>query len=108
VFALNKLLVGMQMQDHLTPIISLAEDEKDIAQSLLGGLINTWEKVKNSRPEGIQEAFLQREGLLTFLNDMVCLKVEKKGVDILLESIPWNTSIIKLSWMEKTIWVDWN
>lgn len=104
---LNKLLVGMQSQDHLVPFITLTDDEKDSAQSLLKGLINNWEKVKNSTPEGIQETFLKREGILRFKTDKVTLEVEKKGVDILLESIPWNISLIKLAWMKVPIYVEW-
>jgi len=104
---LNKLLVGMSTQEHLTPLISLTEDEKDSAHSLLNGLINNWEKVKNASPQGIQETFLQREGILRFQSERVTLVVEKKGVDILLESIPWNISLIKLAWMKVPIYVEW-
>ena len=104
---LNKLLVGMLSQDHLIPFITLTDNEKESTQSLLKGLINNWEKVKNSTPEGIQETFLQREGILRFQTDKVRLVVEKKGVDILLESIPWNISLIKLAWMKMPIYVEW-
>lgn len=104
---LNKLMVGMQAQDHLVPFITLTDEEKEIAQSLFNGLINNWEKVKNSSPEGIQQTFIQREGILRFQKDKVSLVVVKKGVDILLDSIPWNISLIKLSWMKKPIYVEW-
>ncbi len=104
---LNKLMVGMQAQDHLVPFITLTDEEKEIAQSLFNGLINNWEKVKNSSPEGIQQTFIQREGILRFQKDKVSLVVDKKGVDILLDSIPWNISLIKLSWMKKPIYVEW-
>ncbi len=104
---LNKLMVGMQAQDHLVPVITLTDEEKEIAQSLFNGLINNWEKVKNSSPEGIQQTFIQREGILRFQKDKVSLVVVKKGVDILLDSIPWNISLIKLSWMKKPIYVEW-
>jgi hypothetical protein len=104
---LNKLLVGMQSHDHLTPFITLTDDEKESALSLLKGLINNWEQVKNSSPEGIQETFLQREGILRFGKDKVTLIVEEKGVDILLHSVPWNISLIKLPWMQMPIFVEW-
>ena len=104
---LNKLMVGMQAQDHLVPFITLTDEEKEIAQSLFNGLINNWEKVKNSSPEGIQQTFIQREGILRFQKDKVSLVVEKKGVDILLDSIPWNISLIKLFWMKRPIHVEW-
>lgn len=104
---LNKLLVGMQAQDHLVPFVTLTDNEIESTNSLLKGLINNWEKVKNSSPEGIQETFLQREGILRFQTDKVTLTVENKGVDILVESIPWNISLIKLAWMKVPIYVEW-
>jgi len=91
----------------LSPFIELSEAEKESAESLQHGLINNWEKVKNSTPEGIQETFLQREGILRFGTDKIMLEVDKKGVDVLLKSIPWNISLVKLSWMKKPIYVEW-
>ncbi len=104
---LNKVLVGMPLQDHLFPFVKLSGEEKDTTYSLLYGLINNWEKVKASTPEGIQETFLQREGVLRFKKDTILLEVSKKGVDVLLDSISWNISLVKLPWMKKPIHVDW-
>lgn len=104
---LNKILAGMEPEDHLEFFITLTEEEKELAGSLLHGLMNNWEKVKNSTPEGIQETFLKREGILRFKHEEVFLEIEKKGVDILVKSIPWNISLIKLPWMKKTMHVEW-
>lgn len=104
---LNKLLSGMPPEIHLEPFVELTAAEKDMTKSLLNGLISNWEKVHNSTPEGIQETFLQREGMLQFKAEEVLLTVEKKGVDVLLQSVPWNLSVIKLSWMQKPIHVEW-
>jgi len=105
--ALNKLLVGMPPDVHLEPFIELTDNEKDMTKSLLNGLISNWDKVKNSTPEGIQETFLQREGVLKFKAEEISLTVEKKGVDVLMHSIPWNLSVIKLAWMKKPLQVKW-
>ena len=35
------------------------------------------------------------------------LYVERKGVDVLLESLPWTISIIKLPWMQDSLQVEW-
>ena len=104
---LNKLLVGMPPDVHLEPFIELTDNEKDMTKSLLNGLISNWDKVKNSTPEGIQETFLQREGVLTFKAEVDSLTIEKKGVDVLMHSIPWNFSVIKLAWMKKPLQVKW-
>ncbi len=104
---LNKLLAGLQPEEHLVPLTSLTDEEMDSAQSLLNGLINNWDKMKNTSPEGLQETFLQREGILKFQTDKITLTVEQKGYDILLQSIPWNISLVKLSWMKIPIYVEW-
>jgi hypothetical protein len=106
-FALNKLLVGMNLDDHLSPSFNLTEVEYEVSESLMYGLRNNWEKVKNSTPEGIQKTFIQREGILNFIEEKIELRVEKKGVDVLVESIPWNISIIKLPWMPYPMIVEW-
>ena len=104
---LNKVLAGLSPQDHLSPFIKLNKNEKELAQSLLGGFIGNWEKMKTSSPEAIQETFLQREGILQFKKDKILLRVDKKGVDVLLTSIPWNISLVKLTWMQHPLYVEW-
>jgi hypothetical protein len=105
--ALNKLFVGLPLENHLYPIAELKEDEKDLCLSLLNGVIANWDKVKNSSTEAIQGTFLQRDGILTIKKDSIALVIEKKGVDVLLNSLSWNISIIKLPWMKKPMHVEW-
>lgn len=104
---LNKLLAGIQPEEHLVPLTSLTDEETDSTKSLLNGMINNWEKLQNTSPEGLQESFIQREGILKFQKDKVTLVVETKGFDILLQSLPWNISLVKLSWMKIPIYVEW-
>ncbi len=104
---LNKILVGMPIQNHLTPIESLSLEETDMATSLMNGLIQNWPKVKDSSIEAIQETFLQREGILSLNEENNMLTISKKGVDVLLTSIPWNITLVKLPWMEKPLHIEW-
>lgn len=104
---LNKILVGMPLPDPVSPVAELTPDEKETLLSLFEGFKSNWEKVSNSTNEGIQETFIQREGFLRVAQEKVLLHVEKKGVDILIQSIPWNLTLIKLPWMEKPLHVEW-
>lgn len=104
---LNKLFVGMPVQNYLRPEVKLTQAEIDLAKSLLNGLIINWEKLKESSIEAVQETFIQREGILRNNKKSTKLVIGKKGVDVLLDSLPWNISIIKLPWMEQTIFVEW-
>ena len=104
---INKILVGMLPSEILLPISPLSEEAKNMAESLINGLRSNWDKVKDSSPEAIQETFLQRDGILIIKEDKMVLTVDKKGVDVLLTSIPWNITLIKLPWMKKPLYVEW-
>jgi hypothetical protein len=36
------------------------------------------------------------------------LQVEAKTVDILLNQLPWGISMIKLPWMQRMLWIEWD
>lgn len=104
---LNKLLVGLPFDALVLPITPLTNEETEMAKSLMNGLIQNWPQVHNTSPVGIQDTFMQREGILRRDEVNNTLIVEKKGVDVLLESIPWNISSISLPWMSKPMHVIW-
>ena len=104
---LNKIMVGLPLEEHFSPFVNLSMEEKEMTVSLINGLIHNWEKVGNSSVEAIQETFFQLRGILQISQEKITLIIEKKGVDVLLESISWNISMIKLPWMERPIHVDW-
>ncbi|PRY90708.1 contractile injection system tape measure protein [Mongoliibacter ruber] len=103
---LNKLLVGMKVSQHLERV-ELQQEEKDMAVSLINGMKSNWEKMKNASADAIRETFLQREGTLEFDSLANTLRIPKTGVDILLDSISWNISMVKLPWMEKSLEIKW-
>ncbi|WP_297338263.1 contractile injection system tape measure protein [Algoriphagus sp.] len=103
---LNKILIGMKSGQHLEKS-ELSTSEMEMTESLLYGMRSNWEKMKNASIEAIRETFLQRAGVLEFGFDSFILKVPKTGVDVLLDSVSWNISMIKLPWMEKSLEVKW-
>lgn len=104
---LNKMMVGMKPSTHLEETV-LIQEEKDMCESLLKGMLSNWEKLKNSTPDALRETFLQRSGMLEIGSESNILKVEPKGVDVLMGSISWSYSVVKLPWMEKSLEVKWN
>ena len=77
------------------------------AGDLLSACIQQWEVLKNTSPTGLQESFLQRNGKLFSKNGRVQLEVEKKSIDVLLDYLPWNLSLIRLPWMREVLNVNW-
>jgi hypothetical protein len=74
---------------------------------MLQGIIRNWEKMKTTRPNTFRETFLKREARLYKLEDRWELVVARKPYDMLLDSLPWNISMIQLSWMPERLVVHW-
>jgi hypothetical protein len=87
--------------------LALSRRERNEADVLLQAVIDHWERLKNTTPDGLREAFLQRDGRLVAEERGWHLTVEQHGVDVLLGSLPWGLSIVRLRWMAAPLWVDW-
>lgn len=104
---LNKILSGIETETALQKISALTEMEKSISEDLLKAVMNQWDKMKNSSIEGFRGSFLMRDGSLNLTDDAWVLKIEQRGYDVLLQSLPWTLSMIKASWMDKPLLVEW-
>jgi hypothetical protein len=104
--ALNKVLCG---RSPVWPAYRVEKPEQIEKESneLLQTVIGYWDALKRTSPEGLQETFLRRDGRLTFRDEQWQLKVEYKTPDILLGSLPWGLSVIKLPWMHYPLYIDW-
>ena len=102
-----KLLCGwpLLMPCLLEDEISAKEKEESI--ELLQSVIGHWAVLKNTSPDGLREAFLQRDGKLTDDGDNYILQVAQQTLDILLDQVPWTFRMIKFPWMKKMVVVEW-
>jgi hypothetical protein len=105
--ALLKVLSGLPLRYPLVRELSLAQEDREEAERLLRAAVSHWDRLKNTSPDGLREAFLQREGKLSTRPDGWRLVVEQRAVDVLLDSVPWSVSIVRLPWMASPLWVDW-
>lgn len=105
--ALNKLFAGLKTGWPVPRTIQMTQEETEVADSLLKGVLQHWDKLKNTSVAALREAFLCREGILEEKEDHYSLTVQTKPYDILLDSVPWNFRSIKHAWMEKGIQVQW-
>lgn len=104
---LNKILCGWPIEKAVRKAIILAEHERTIVEDFLSQIIKNWSVLKNTSIAGLRETFLQRNGILRSAPEKWTLKIERKTVDILRDSLPWPISIIKLPWMDKILYVEW-
>lgn len=104
---LNKLLCGLKISEPVGRSIDLAEEELAICNNLLEATIHNWSALRGTSVEGFQSSFLQRKGVLKRKDKHWLLQVEKMPFDMLMEQLPWPIGIVRLSWMNKPIYVEW-
>ena len=104
---LNKLLCALPIEHPLTYAQPINEKEKEFCQELLQSTIENWSSLRGTSIPGFQGSFLNRQAVLKKQENGWLLQVEKMAFDMLLEQLPWPVSIVKLTWMEQPIYVEW-
>jgi hypothetical protein len=102
-----KILCGYPLGKPINNMIELTPDELGESKSLLISAIGQWSILKGTSADGLREGFLQRNGKLYSKNETLILQVEQGAIDMLLDNLPWNLSIIKLPWMKDILKVEW-
>lgn len=103
-----KILLGLQPEIPLLISEGLIEpSDKEEAEGLLQSVISYWSVLKNTSINGLRSSFLQRQGLLREVEGGWQIQVERESFDMLLNQLPWSISIIKLPWMKKPIYTEW-
>jgi hypothetical protein len=70
-------------------------------------MIANWQAIAQSSIAALRETFLQREGKLEQHENGWKLRVQRKTVDVLVDQVPWNFSVILLPWMPLPLYVTW-
>jgi hypothetical protein len=103
-----KLLLGLSLEYPLPLTRGLLNAEnKSEAEQLLSSFISHWPALKTTSPNGLRGSFLRRSGLLRETERHWELTIERVGVDVLLDQLPFTYSIVKLPWMPKPIHIEW-
>ena len=97
----------MPVEEQLSAPINLTDYEQEVSFSFMNGLIANWPQLANTSIEGMQESFIRREAILERNEETTTLSVERKGFDVLFQSLPWNINLVDLPWMENPISVNW-
>jgi hypothetical protein len=107
VLTLNKLLCGQPLGAPTVARIDPTDKEIETCDSLLAAMLSHWPALSGSSVAALRETFLQRHGRISSVEDGWRLEVERKVLDVLLESIPWSFSKILHPWMTDMISVVW-
>jgi hypothetical protein len=104
---ISKIVCALPLDEPVDSFVEFTEQELKEADNLLSAAIASWEILKSTSVTGLRESFLQRSGKLQVKNGELYLQIESSSIDVLLDHLPWNLSIIKLPWMEHILRVEW-
>jgi Contractile injection system tape measure protein len=102
-----KILCGYPLEGSPDNTILLEETVKEEAIDMMKAAIAQWTIIKNTSVEALREGFLQRKGKIYRKNGDICFVLETSAIDLLLDHLPWNLSIVKLPWSKELIKVEW-
>jgi hypothetical protein len=102
-----KLFCGCMLNESLPFGLELSEAVYAEADELLQIVLERWEKLKNSSVDGLREGFLRRMGKLVNRQNRLVLVVEVSAIDVLLDYLPWNLSLVKLPWLKELLYIEW-
>ena len=77
------------------------------SESLINAAIANWPTLKNTSSEAFRTSFLQRDGLIKKQGRDWRLKVDQKTYDVVLDHLSWPIGIVRLPWMNSTLFVEW-
>jgi hypothetical protein len=102
-----KILCSYPVEEPVNTNITLSINELQEADDLMRAAIAQWNILKSTSPDGLRQGFLQRNGKLHTKNEQLYVEVEKNTIDVLLDHLPWNLSLIRLPWSGEIIRVEW-
>ena len=110
---LSRLLCGADPATRLPEVPPLPPETEAVLEQMLQAVIAHWKALGRTSIAGLRETFLQRRGRLLKERPRHDtppawrLRVEKRGLDVLLDRLPWGFSTIRLPWMEGVLHVEW-
>lgn len=105
--ALPKMLCGMLLQQPVPRDLKLNKKEKQEATELLDAVAQMWTAMKTESGDALRQAFMQRNGILEKKDGAWLLRIERTTIDIMLDTLPWSLSMIKHSWMNTMLHIEW-
>lgn len=104
---LHKILCGMEITDPVPKGIKLNAEEKRATSLFLDDIAEQWTTLRGTSGDAFRETFMKRNGIIDQRENAWLLRIERAPMDVLLDTLPWNISIIKLPWMQQLLHVEW-
>lgn len=85
----------------------LTDVDRAEVDGMLQAVANHWSALGRTSVDGLRRAFLQRAGLLDEVENGYRLRVQLEGFDVLLDQLPWSIATVRLPWMDRAIFTEW-
>jgi len=104
---LNKILCGIPLASALKLNFSFTKEEIENSEAMLVQMASTWEAIRSKVGDSIRNGFFARKGILKPTEMGWSLNIERQGMDLLIDRLPWSISTIKLPWNDYLIQTEW-
>lgn len=104
---MEKVLCGLPVGYAVPPEWQPAEKEKEEMKALLQAVCEYWRPLSGSSAEALCGTFIRRPGAIERFEDSWIIRVEGNTIDILLDDLPWELSVIYLPWLDAPLAVEW-
>jgi Contractile injection system tape measure protein len=104
---LHKLLCGLPFNKSIPKSIRLTKKEKQEADDLLDAMAEQWTSLRSPYGDAIRQNFMQRTGIIDRKDNAWLVRIQRKSLDILMDSLPWSISVIRLPWTQHLIQTEW-
>ncbi|GEM_PF-1652756 len=105
--AFCKILSGLEVETAVPDDNVLSAGEKQECDELLKMVLEYWSALRTEDINLLRGSFINREGKISWKDDYWLLQVERTGIDILLDKLPWGYGTVKLPWLHYLIHVEW-
>ncbi len=105
---LNKIFCGVPLTEPVPVRFIPTQQETDTCAELFKVIIERWPKMANASVDGMRASLILRNGVIKLTEeDGWYMRVEQRGYDIILQTLPWAFGFVKLAWMDKPITTEW-
>jgi hypothetical protein len=85
----------------------LSDEDRAEIDGMLQAVASHWSALGRTSIDGLRRAFLERTGLIDEIENGYRLRVQVEAFDVLLDQLPWSIATVRLPWMNRPIFTEW-
>ena len=105
--ALEKVICDLPLAFPVSIDTELKKEDLEEARQVLEAVCQYWKPLNGTSPEVLQQSFIRRAGNLAYEDGAWIVRIEGQTLDILLDDLPWEISLLLFPWKDDMIMVEW-